>query len=67
MIALQKKIITKKEKNPVAAANVGLQTWVYLKKLMKVLKAETVCDIEHETMYDSQRTSYKLLINKLFP
>ena len=40
------------ENNEVAASQAGLTTWVYLKKLMIVLDAKTLCDLEHETAYD---------------
>lgn len=40
------------ENDPLAAADAGLRTWIYLKNLMIVLNAKDVCDIEHETMYD---------------
>jgi len=40
------------ENNFVAASNAGLTTWIYLKKLMTVLDAKNVCDLEYETMYD---------------
>lgn len=41
-----------KTNDSVAAADTGLRTWSYLKKLMTILDATNLCDMEHETMYD---------------
>src|SRR3990167_5284706 len=41
-----------KANDPISAADAGLRTWAYLKKLMTVLNAKDIYDLEHETMYD---------------
>lgn len=50
--SIQEEAHHEKENDPLAAADAGLRTWIYLKTLMTALNAKDVCDIEHETMYD---------------